>query len=146
MSIRPTTMSCLVLSTMLCSVSIAATYHVDGDSKAASDDNAGTSKAPWKTISRATTGNDSDYNIFARTSPTPTMRHSWNPDNTLDQWRDRFGEDSHSRLLPVQFDAMGTAFRLRTDKDLDAAGPLPESLPWRPANPKRIGCKRTHWP
>lgn len=48
--------------------------------------------------------------------------------------------------MPVQFEAMGTAFRLQTDKGLPAAGPLPAGLPWRPADPKRVGCKRTHWP
>ena len=102
--------------------------------------------ADSKPFKRTVTGNDSDHNIFARTSPPPTMRHSWNPDNTLAQWRSRFGEDIHSRLLPIQFEAMGTAFRLQTDKGLDAAGPLPAGLPWRPADPKRVGCKRTHWP
>ena len=74
------------------------------------------------------------------------MGHSWNPDNTLARWRQRFGEDAHSRIMPVAFEARGTAFRLRTDQGLDAAGPLPEDLPWRPKRPKRVGAQRSHWP
>jgi hypothetical protein len=88
----------------------------------------------------------SDYNIYADNSWVPTMRHSWNPDNTIEQWRQRFGEDLHSVLMPVDFEQRGTGFRVLTTKGLDIAGPLPASLNWKPTNPTRIGSSRTSWP
>jgi parallel beta-helix repeat protein len=103
----------------------------------------GADREPFK---RTVTGNDSDYNVFALAGPPPAMRHSWNPDNTLAQWRSRFGEDVHSRQMPVKFETRGAGFRLLTVAGLDKAGPLPEGLPWRPAVAKRIGCRRTQWP
>jgi hypothetical protein len=47
--------------------------------------------------------NHSDNNTFANTSWVPIMRDNWNADNTLAQWRERFGEDVHSALVPVDF-------------------------------------------
>lgn len=88
----------------------------------------------------------SDYNVFANNSWTPLIRHHWNPDNTLQQWQERFGEDLHSRLVPVAHELDGTSFRLLSTEGLDVAGPLPAQLGWKPAYPRRVGCDRTHWP
>ena len=63
---------------------------------------------------RTVTSNHSDYNVYANTSWTPTMRHSWNPDNTLAEWQERFGEDAHSALAPIDFAETGTGFVLGT--------------------------------
>jgi len=95
---------------------------------------------------RTVTGNHADYNVYALTTPPPTMRHSWNPDNTLEQWRARFGEDAHSRAMPIAFELKGTSFRLLGTEGLDAACPLPSKLGWQPAGPGRAGCSRTRWP
>ncbi len=95
---------------------------------------------------RTVMSNHSDYNLYANTSWTPTMRHSWNPDNTFEQWRERFGEDRHSKLAPISWEMRGTGFRLLTTEGLDIAGPLPPELKWTPADPRRVGCSRTEWP
>ena len=95
---------------------------------------------------RRNTTNHSDYNIFAATSWTPTMRHHWNPDNTLAQWRERWIEDLHSKQMPVAYEQEGTSFRLLTSEGLDCATALPEGILWRPAKPGRVGCERTQWP
>ena len=47
---------------------------------------------------RTVVSNHSDYNIFAANTPSPTMRHSWNPDNSLLRWQEHFGEDKHSQI------------------------------------------------
>lgn len=88
----------------------------------------------------------SDYNVYANNSWVPTMRHSWNPNNTIEQWRQRFGEDMHSVLMTVDYEQRGTGFRVLTTKGLDVAGPLPASLNWKPDDPKRVGANRTSWP
>ena len=88
----------------------------------------------------------SDYNLYANTSWTPFMRHHWNPNNTLDQWRARFNEDMHSHLAPIEFEMRGTGFRLLTQEGLDVAGPLPDPVNWKPQNPARVGSVRTQWP
>ncbi len=88
----------------------------------------------------------SDYNLYANTSWTPFLRHHWNPNNTLAQWQERFGEDLHSVLMPVGFEARGTGFRLLTAEGLDRAGPLPPELGWKPADPQRVGASLTQWP
>jgi len=114
---------------------------------------------------RTVTTNHSDYNVYATTSWTPTLRHSWNPDNTLGQWRQRFGEDLHSRQMPVAVEQRGTGFRLLTTDGLDIACPLPERLGWRSPlaararrraflglfprrapRPCRVGSSITNWP
>jgi hypothetical protein len=97
-------------------------------------------------LKRTVMSNHSDHNLYANTSWTPTMRHHWNPNNTLDQWRSRFGEDMHSRLAPIDFEMRGTGFKLVTQEGLDVAGSLPSELNWKPANPARVGCSRTQWP
>ena len=63
---------------------------------------------PYK---RTVASNHADYNVYANTSWTPTMRHTWNPNNTLAQWRERFQEDVHSTQAPVAFELKGTGFR-----------------------------------
>jgi len=100
----------------------------------------------WSPTERTIMSNHSDYNVYDSTSWPPTMRHSWNPDNTLDLWQKRFGEDLHSKLMPVDFVLQGASFRLLTSEGLDVAGPLPEGLAWKPADPRRVGCSRTAWP
>ena len=29
----------------------------------------------------------SDYNVYGSLAATPTLRHSWNPNNTLEHWQ-----------------------------------------------------------
>jgi hypothetical protein len=74
------------------------------------------------------------------------MRHSWNPDNTLAEWRERFGEDLYSKLMPVDFELRGTGFKLLTRSGLRVATRLPRDLPWRPPSPSRVGSSLTQWP
>jgi hypothetical protein len=100
----------------------------------------------WDPGKRTITSDHSDYNLYANTTWTPTMRHSWNPNNTLQQWRERFGEDIHSRLMPVEFDVSGTGFKLLTTKGLDGACALPTALDWKPKTPGRVGSAITRWP
>ena len=97
-------------------------------------------------FTRTVPGNSSDYNLFANTAWAPTMRHTWNPDNTFAQWQERFGEDRHSRLAPIACELRGTAFRLLTRDGLDGAAPLPPELRWTPTTPGRIGSSLTQWP
>ena len=66
---------------------------------------------------RTVASNHSDYNVYANTGWTPTLRHSWNPDNTLAQWQQRFQEDLHSTLLPVAFEQTGTRFAVKNGED-----------------------------
>jgi len=98
------------------------------------------------TYERTVLSNHSDYNVYAGGAWSPTMRHHWNPDNTLDQWRDRFGEDMHSVAIPVQFQRKGTGFALPARDGLDIGGPLPEGITWRPASPGRVGSDIARWP
>ena len=95
---------------------------------------------------RTVTSNHSDHNVYANTSWTPTLRHSWNPNNTLEQWQKRFGEDRHSTLAPARFALEGTGFKLLTARGLDIACPLPPELSWAPATPRRVGAAVTQWP
>ena len=95
---------------------------------------------------RTVLSNHSDYNTFANTSWVPTMRDSWNPDNTLAQWRERFGEDVHSSLVPVDFRQKGTGFALTTLDGLSKAEPLPSDLSKLVQPPPHVGCRRTAWP
>jgi parallel beta-helix repeat protein len=88
----------------------------------------------------------SDYNLYANTSWVPFLRHHWNPNNTLAQWQERFGEDLHSTLMGVEVETRGTGFRLLTTAGLDVAGPLPAGLGWQPPDPRRVGASRTQWP
>lgn len=93
-------------------------------------------------------GSRSDYNVFANNTWTPTMRHNWNDNNTIEQWRARCGQDLHSALLPVAYERVGTGFRLLSTDGLDVAGPLPEEVTrvWQPGHPGRVGAERTEWP
>ena len=88
----------------------------------------------------------SDYNLYANTSWVPFLRHHWNPNHTLAQWQERFGEDRHSTLMAVAFEARGTGFELLTTAGLDVAGPLPAASGWQAPNPRRVGASRTQWP
>lgn len=102
----------------------------------------GADESPQRTV----TSNHSDYNVFSTASWTPSMRHSWNPDNTLARWQKRFQEDLHSRLLPVAAERNGTGFRLVPCDGLDLAGQLPEDLRKFFAEPRAVGSSRTAWP
>ncbi len=95
---------------------------------------------------RTVTSNHSDYNVYANTSWTPSMRHSWNPDNTLAEWQKRFREDVHSVLAKVDFDQRGTGFELRTRRGLPKAEPLPDDIRIVVQPPSHVGCARTMWP
>ena len=95
---------------------------------------------------RTITSNHSDYNIFAASTPAPTMRHSWNPDNSLPRWQERFGEDKHSQIRHADAQVRGAAFSLLTTEGLDVAGPLPAELSDMVTAPPRVGCTSTRWP
>jgi hypothetical protein len=90
--------------------------------------------------------NHSDYNVFADAGWTPTMRHSWNPDNTPAQWQKRFKEDLHSALIPVAFEQKGTGFSLNTCDGLKEMAPLPAEIRTIIQPPLHGGCRRTEWP
>jgi parallel beta-helix repeat protein len=93
-------------------------------------------------------GSVSDYNVYADNTWTPWMRHNWNDNNTLAQWQSRYGQDLHSRLARIDYQRVGTQFKLLTQDGLDVAGPLPEEVTqvWRPQNPKRVAADVTQWP
>lgn len=96
--------------------------------------------------SRTVTANHSDYNVFATSDPAPTMRHSWNPDNLLARWRERFGEDLHSRISRIQTEVRGTSFAVRNEDTLNMPGPLPESLNGIVSKRRQVGCSIHSWP
>ncbi len=100
---------------------------------------------PGDSYTRTVTSNHSDGNIFASGS-SPTMRHSWNPDNTLEQWRQRFGEDRGSKLMPIGIETTGTGFKLLSRDGLVPAAALPPEAGWKPAEGATVGCSRTQWP
>jgi hypothetical protein len=100
----------------------------------------------WEPTARTNMTVHSDTNAYANNTWVPFMRPSWNPNNTLDQWRERFGEDMNSRLLPVRLALKGTAFSLLSTEGLDFAEPLPESVAWRSPTPTRVGAARTQFP
>ncbi len=102
----------------------------------------GADESPQRTV----TGNHSDYNVFSTSPWTPSMRHSWNVGNTLAQWRERFGEDRHSRLLPVTAQRLGTGFRLVPCDGLNVGGQLPDDLKKIFPEPRAAGSSRTAWP
>jgi hypothetical protein len=102
----------------------------------------GADESPQRTVP----GNHSDYNAFSNASGPPAMRHSWNPDNTLAQWQQRFQEDLHSRLLAATAERRGTGFRLVPRDDLDLGGQLPEHLKEVFPSPRAVGSSRTVWP
>jgi len=101
---------------------------------------------PADAYTRTVASNHSDGNIYADTVPPPTMRHSWNPDNTLAEWRERFGEDRHSKQVPVRFEFTGTGFAVLSREGMDTAVPLPETLGWTPPASRLVGASKTHWP
>jgi hypothetical protein len=95
---------------------------------------------------RTVLSNHSDCNVFANTSWAPTLRHSWNPDNTLAQWQERFGEDAHSALVPVDFQQRGSGFALLNADGLPKAQALPGDVRQIVQPPSHVGCRRTAWP
>ena len=101
---------------------------------------------PADSYTRTVASNHSDYNLYAEAGWAPTMRHSWNPDNTLREWQERFGEDLHSKSMPVRFEFRGTGFRLLSREGMNAAGPLPEPLGWKPPTPGLVGASILVWP
>jgi len=94
---------------------------------------------------RTETSNHSDGNLFATSAEAPTMRHSWNPDNTLAEWRKRFGEDTRSAAAPVAFEQRGTGFRLLSAQGIERPVPLPDAVGWKPPKPGRIGSSLNAW-
>ena len=92
---------------------------------------------------RTVLSNHSDYNLYAAGPGIPTLRQHWNPNNSLEQWVQRFSEDTHSRAQPMLWQLRGDRFDL-TDPDAAAktrfATPVPDSLNWKPAEPACVGC------
>jgi len=122
-----------------------------GNTTAATDINRGCDLTVYMgpspdTFERTATSNHSDYNVYASMPWTPHLRHHWNPDNTLAEWQERFGEDTHSAQMPVSVAMRGGGFALLSTDGLDIAGPLPEGLPWMPETPGRVGSAITRWP
>ncbi len=95
---------------------------------------------------RTVTSNHADYNVYANTGWTPTLRHSWNPNNTLAQWQQRFQEDLHSALVPADFELTGMRFALKLDPPLDNLAPLPDEIRSLLPPLTHAGCRRTQWP
>ncbi len=92
--------------------------------------------------------NHSDYNVYAAFPYPPNLRHTWNPNNSLAQWRERFGEDLNSKELPITYALRGTGFQLLTQKGLNMARRLPDEVTriWKPQRSKRVGANYTQWP
>jgi len=95
---------------------------------------------------RTATSNHSDHNVYANTGWDPTLRHSWNPNNTLAEWRQRFQEDRHSALVPVEFELTGMRFLLKSNPRLESLAPLPEDVRSQLPPLKQVGCCRPQWP
>ncbi|MBI5833675.1 MAG: right-handed parallel beta-helix repeat-containing protein [Armatimonadetes bacterium] len=99
---------------------------------------------------RTVTSNHSDYNLFASAVGVPTLRQSWNPDNPLDTWQKRYGEDLHSRALPLTFGTVGGRFRLEPSAELvklAAAMPAPQGVPgWTARAAVTVGAGVVAWP
>ncbi len=101
----------------------------------------GADQSPQRTV----TSNHSDRNVYSNAPWLPAMRHSWNPDNALAQWQERFQEDLHSRLLPVTAQQCGTGFQLNPCDGLDFTGPLPDHVKEILPAPGNVGSSRTVW-
>ena len=95
---------------------------------------------------RTVLSNHSDGNVYSTLGCAATMRHHWNPDNTLDQWQQRFHEDLHSRLAAIAFEQRGSGFKLLTTEGLEAATPLPAEAQWQARPHGRVGATLTQWP
>ncbi len=89
--------------------------------------------------------NHADYNVYANNGWTPTLRHSWNPDNTLAQWQQRFEEDLHSTEVPVEFELTGMRFELESRSKLEKLAPLPEEVRSQLPPFTDAGCRRVQW-
>ncbi len=98
-----------------------------------------------KNDKRLDTSNHTDYNVFGRD---PVLKPDFETTRTFAQWQQRFGEDLHSKIMPVQCDIMPTSFRLLTQSGLDIATPLGPEVTnvWKPANPRRVGANMIAWP
>jgi len=98
---------------------------------------------------RTDASNHSDYNAFAA-DPAPILKPGYGHGNTrpLDQWRERFGEDIRSRVLPIFFQSSHAGFRLLATEGLDFAAPLPEEVTrlWQPRVPGQVGAGVASWP
>jgi hypothetical protein len=95
------------------------------------------------------TSNHSDYNVFCAGTPVFFKPgYGFGNTRTLEQWRERFGEDKHSRVVPVAFESSHAGFKLMALEGLDVAGPLPEEVTsvWKATNPRRVGANLTRWP
>jgi parallel beta-helix repeat protein len=96
---------------------------------------------------RTVTSNHADYNVYANTGWNPTLRHSWNPDNTLTQWQERFHEDLHSSLVPIPCQVTQSQFAMAaTDNVLSSIAPLPEDVRSLLPPLRSAGCQRRQWP
>ncbi len=102
----------------------------------------GADESPQRTV----TGNQSDYNVFSTAAFEPSMRHSWNPDNTLAQWQQLFQEDLHSQLLAVSAQQLGASFQLEKCDGLERIGQLPDDVKQVLPGLRTVGCWRTSWP
>ena len=102
--------------------------------------------AEYGPYDRTVVSNHSDFNLLADNGWTPTLRHSWNPDNTLAQWQERFQEDLHSQSLPIDFQAAGTSFRVQPRTGTDQLAPLPDAVRSLLPPLTSAGCRRVRWP
>ena len=91
---------------------------------------------------RTEKSNHADYNVYANTGWTPTLRHSWNPDNTLAEWQQRFGEDEHSAQVPVEYELTGMRFELKSQPKFEKLAPLPEEIRSQLPPFTSVGCRR----
>jgi hypothetical protein len=98
-----------------------------------------------KNDKRLDTSNHTDYNVFGRD---PVLKPDFETTRTFAQWQQRFGEDLHSKIMPVQCDVLPMSFRLLTQSGLDIATPLGPEVTnvWKSANPRRVGANMTAWP
>ena len=86
--------------------------------------------------------NTSDYNIFGASSWIPLLRAGGNEKHHLADWRETFGQDRHSVVLPLCYDIKGGNLQLQGDASLEQAGQIevPGCYGWDPPNPTRVGA------
>ena len=94
----------------------------------------------------------SDYNAFLAGVKPMLKPHyhfpAWGKEHTLAEWQKLFGEDLHSRVVPVHYWCGHDGFEQMTSDGLDFGAPLPDSVTkiWKPGKPRQVGANITRWP
>ena len=101
---------------------------------------------------RTDTSCHSDYNVFAAGTKPMLKPHyhfpAWGKEHTLAEWQQLFGEDTHSKVVPVNYHCSHDGFWQESRRGLDVGTPLPDSVTkiWKPDSPGYVGADRLRWP